>query len=704
MPPKTKQKTPTAVAAQRINIPYVNANTVATDIPIPGRLANTVAPYPSTGKEIEPLVTELPAAKPAARSKPKAYEKVGAKALDRLDSNLYGDEYPLLATPDTFNRPFSGIPLMPDPELKKYGPDREAPYSGVPLESMPELPKFMTENEKKTITDAASRAATSESPEDASKASSDLIEQAANAADVPATDANVAEAKDILADEDKSGDLRGKNPDEMTMGEKLALALMPALTALAGYALGGRTGALIGGAAGFEGMGQSAKGLQEILLAKLKKNGIGGKPFSYVGSDGKTYLGVLDSSGNARALTDEKGNKIQSAQISEMDKIIALRQKDVDLEMARQSGKIQLETLKGDISLEKESLKSENQKELQAQKDKAEKELQDRKAEAEKEISRQKAESVKEIETLRSRAKNPLGIAALNAEADLEKAKVQAQRDIEKAKLENEQKLNSAKSQKEIEKIKADNAASVKKIEAENRAKIAALEAKAKMARMNEKSAAAKGMTEDNLPSGVKTWDELKVLNYGYAITKKDRDDLIDADIKLKDFIGEASKLIELRKAHGFQPIGNANVAAESSTQRLILMGKELENLGVLNGNDHVILEDAIGSNPLNVMWKGFGKGDKATIALEGYVDKAKRGFVNKLKAKIRGASESPATPAVKSQAPTTPKPTASNQTNRAKSAPFKLKPGKYPSGYIFLRDGKKYVVINGNGDVNEVD
>ena len=210
------------------------------------------------------------------------------------------------------------------------------------------------------IAHAAQKAAVAETPEAASKASSELVSTAALTAGINEPDPETLDdAKNIAANPDVMEEVKKTPDNKQSDAMKLALALSPALAVLAGYALGGRTGALIGGQAVAEGAVKWGETKAKEDQAKAKKSASSWKKSSYKieGKEGNFLAFVEPSTGEVKKITDPTTGEPMPAEPGLMD--ILSRKEDTALEMAKQTGKSKenIAAIQGKIGESRDTLK-----------------------------------------------------------------------------------------------------------------------------------------------------------------------------------------------------------------------------------------------------------------------------------------------------------------------------------------------------------
>lgn len=230
------------------------------------------------------------------------------------------------------------------------------------------------------IAESAVAAHTADSPVLASQQSQQVVSKAAGKAGLSEQEITpevLEDAQDILGDELNVNDLLKRPMETMTDSEKLALALIPAISTIAGAALGGREGAMIGGIAGAKGMGVIAKqqikredearkrqeALDEIVLrAKIKARAEKkkdptkkGKPTTKSVQDptepGKNVLVQIDAAGEAKQVTFADGTVVRPEVKKEKPKDISLAEKlsGLDPETAKRARNV-IDKFKGQKS------------------------------------------------------------------------------------------------------------------------------------------------------------------------------------------------------------------------------------------------------------------------------------------------------------------------------------------------------------------
>ena len=188
-------------------------------------------------------------------------------------------------------------------------------------------PLVVTVRPKTPVEKAAVEAASAQTPEAASDAATALTANVEREADLPAQPPAVIEnATAVAHDTTAMAAIKKKDPSTWDNVEKIAMALSPALTILAGYALGGRTGALIGGQAMFEGIkewGKAKEADKKIVLAKNKIDNTW-KEASYKGSDGQDYLAYANpKTGEFKKISDPTTGSPILAKAGAMDVALA---------------------------------------------------------------------------------------------------------------------------------------------------------------------------------------------------------------------------------------------------------------------------------------------------------------------------------------------------------------------------------------------
>jgi hypothetical protein len=262
-------------------------------------------------------------------------------------------------------------------------------------------------------------AATTEDPIEADNASRETLKTAVQDAGIKdPTPETLDQTKTLMSKPELLKKIEKSPESGWDDAAKLAMALAPALAVLAGYALGGRTGALIGGVAMFEGYKVYGEVTEKEKLASLKKGGIaGGKIVSYAGPDGKTYLGSVkeDSSGKPvfSKITDPAGQPIPDGKAD----ILALKAEEHGFIERLTGTKAQNEIIKGEQTF----ANREGSAQSQSQRDaiKAEKQQQYK-----KEMARIDADKAMNLED--RRAAHALALENARSGNDMTEAEIKA--------------------------------------------------------------------------------------------------------------------------------------------------------------------------------------------------------------------------------------------------------------------------------------
>lgn len=203
-----------------------------------------------------------------------------------------------------------------------------------------------TASEQAEITAAVKRVNNADNADEAAKGSSQVVDKASQAAGVTAEIADLEEANSLLDNPSALEAKTSKDSSNWDVATKLAVALLPAITSLAGYALGGRDGALLGGAAGFAGV---AKGTELYLThrkeAISEKNGWQKASKVIEGPDGKRkeYLYYVNPTTKQNwTPTDDKGQPIEMKDsISAMDLLLKKMEQEDDKEQRKINAQIE---------------------------------------------------------------------------------------------------------------------------------------------------------------------------------------------------------------------------------------------------------------------------------------------------------------------------------------------------------------------------
>ena len=203
------------------------------------------------------------------------------------------------------------------PRLEQF---QDMPQGG-PLRNPP--PEFdFGSDEENEIARLAHDAMVTQDPETAESKSEDMVEEAAiNAGVDDPHDDVIKNAQEKLASPEAlkvAQEKKKKDPNSLSDSEKIALALIPALTLLAGGLMGGEEGALIAGAAMGQGVAKygDIKVKQDIASAKSgAKSAKAARPFKQSWKmGGKSYAGMMNPDGSFTKTMDSQGNFVEVAE------------------------------------------------------------------------------------------------------------------------------------------------------------------------------------------------------------------------------------------------------------------------------------------------------------------------------------------------------------------------------------------------------